>query len=387
MTETVTAEVQEVPQLPAPQQQSVGQQLAKMVAPTNQMTASVQIEAQRAAIQVASQVMAAQAMPRDEQMIRLEMLERCKDVYAAEVWFYAKPQGKNKETGEDEVVRGASIHLAKELAAKWQHIQFDVIDLGFYEKQTSRGNERFSEVEVQSWDVQRNTRNVKRFTVAHWQPVKLHKNGGYVVTDPGRAREIVGSATSKELRNAILNLIPRSLIVELKSACDATLARNAANPETKSKMVKAFADNYGVTQQQLEAFANKPLAKFEPHDIVNLKRVYSALKNGESVEDFFAGGGVQVSKPAEKPAAKPAPAAAKPAAKIAKPQGKPAPKEDEQAKAAAEAEAQAAEDEARAAAEAEAAGRAEAQAQAEAAAAEAEAQAQAEAESGDLWPA
>lgn len=290
--------------------QSVGSQMKEMLSPATNVAASVQIAAQQAAIQIACQVMAAQATPRNEAAIRVEFLQRAQDINFAESAFYAVPRG-NRDDDEDEKkeekkekpdnkVKGPSVHLAREILARWQHLNVEVTDHGSY---PGSDGKRYSDVEIQSWDIQNNSRFTKKFKVAHWRHTR---KGGYPVNG-NQVDEIVGAASAKQERNAILKFIPRSFILELQKQCEATVAASFANQATIDNMLATFSKKFGVTQIHLEQYIGKPLGKWEREDLVEMGGVCAALKLGEQkVSDYFDLGSPEPApeKPADKPAGK-----------------------------------------------------------------------------------
>lgn len=298
MSEEITAEVRTV--------QSVGTQMKEMLSPATNVAASVQIAAQQAAISIACQVMAAQATPRNEDAIRVEFLYRAKDINFAESAFYSVPRGSRDEDDEQKKgdgknnVTGPSVHLAREIQARWQHLNVEVTDHGAY---LGADGKRYSDVEIQAWDIQNNSRFTTKFKVCHWQ--FRSKGPGYEVAG-NRADEMVAAVSAKRERNAILKFIPRSFINEIKKACEATVAASLENKGTIDRMLVGFS-KFNVSQMQLEAYIGKPLGTWDREDLVEISGVFSALKSGEQkAADYFTEAPPLIEPPKEEASKKPA---------------------------------------------------------------------------------
>lgn len=236
-------------------------------------TASVEIEVQRATAEVQAAVVVARACPRDEAKAKQALESACKDPLFAELAFYQVPRGK--DTAE-----GASVNLAKEAARHWGNLQYSVIDHG----PVVIDGSAWSQIEVHVWDVQANSRYVKRFKVKHF---RYTKNGGYALTDPTQTSDVVNAQISKELRNGIFNFIPRSLTNQLKLICDATLAAAINAKERMAKAVEFFASKQ-IGPEKLEKLLGKPLAQATTEDVVTLLRVGKAIEQGATIEEYFA---------------------------------------------------------------------------------------------------
>lgn len=246
-------------------------------APAPHAVASIEIESRRAQMEVVAAVMAARACPRDKRQARLELIEACRDAAFAKIAFYAVKRGKD-------VVEGASIHLAKAALGIWGNLQYVVTDHGETIATNADGkNIKASQVDIQVWDVQSNSRYCKRFQVKHWQNTQ---DGGYELKEETRVNDCKNRVISKEGRNGILHFIPRSLILELKQVCDATLAE-AADIQALPEAVAWFTAK-GITEAQLEQLLEKPLADAIAADVVRLRQVASSITdNVETLESFF----------------------------------------------------------------------------------------------------
>lgn len=238
------------------------------------LPASVEIEARRAACEVQASVLAAKSCPRDERRAKQKLIESCKDFSFANLAFYAVKRGTD-------VVEGASIELAKEVARTWGNMQYSVIDHGPIRQEKCTA----SQLEVQVWDVENNTRYNKRFTVPHWQNTK---NGGYAVNDLNRVSDIVSARTSKEVRKGILSFVPRALVNELKLICDAT--RLAGSPSDIAAALEAainYFDSKNISLDQIEAHFGIARAEFGAVELDRLRQICDAVEAGEDVDGFF----------------------------------------------------------------------------------------------------
>ena len=128
---------------------------------------------------------------------------------------------------------------------------------------------------------------------------RQRKNQGTGMKDAERQEDIVFQiGQSKAIRNAIRNSLPSWLIERaVEIATDAEL--NKTNKENihlaRAKVLEFFA-GFGVAPDRIEAERTRPVDQWAPQDIVDLRGMATALKEGRiGPEELFP----QVKKPAE----------------------------------------------------------------------------------------
>ncbi len=187
--------------------------------------------------------------------------------------------------GQD--ISGPSIRLAEAIAQEWTNFQCGVREL------EQRNSE--SIVEAFAWDVERNVRSVKVFTVRHERHTK---RGVSRLEDPRDIYEAVANQGARRLRACILSVIPGDVVEAAVMACEATLRANAdTGPETQRRLVEAFAE-HGVTKEQLETRIQRRLDAIQPAQVIALRKVHNSLRDGMSAPiDWFEAAAPQIVPP------------------------------------------------------------------------------------------
>lgn len=269
---------------------------------------AVAIESERAIAEARGQIQVAQMFPRDVAAARAELMDEC-DVYEfAAVASYAVPRAGG-------TVTGPSIRLAEAVASAYGHMEWG-------HRELSRGDGK-SEVEVYAWDKQKNNRRIRQITVDHFRDTR---NGPQRLRDSKDIDDKIANVASKQMRGAILALVPKSFTEAAIARCKATLAGGGgvSLKQRIDKMTDAFA-KLGVTAEVLKKHLKKPLSEINGDDIADLTAVYNAIKGGDKIADHF---GVEddAGDTAQDPAGTGAALAASAKQAAAKPAGKPAAK-------------------------------------------------------------
>lgn len=233
--------------------------------------ATVQVEQERAVAEVQAAMILARRFPRDPVQAMDRILNACTRPGLAEGALYTYSRG-----GTD--ISGPSIRLAEAMAQAWGNIQFGIREL--------EQREGESTVEAFAWDIETNTRQTKVFQIAHERHTK---SGVKKLTDPRDIYELVANNGARRLRACILGVIPGDVTEEAVKQCEVTLRASAdTSPENMQKMCKAFADNFGVTQKQIETRIQRRVESIQPAQVIMLKKIYASMKDGMStVEDWF----------------------------------------------------------------------------------------------------
>lgn len=231
-----------------------------------------QASASREMEEVKGAIFLAKQFPRNPFQSEQRILDACKRPALAQVAMYSYPKGGQRVTGP-------SIRLAEVLAQNWGNLSFGVKEL------EQRNGE--SVAMAYAWDLETNVRVEKTFTVKH--SIKA-KGSLKQLTDPRDIYEKVANDGSRRLRACILEVIPGDVVEKAVGECTNTLAGNNKGPlkDRVSNALKAFKENYRVTQEMIETKFGYNAESFTEHDYVELIKIFNSLKDGMSkVDDWF----------------------------------------------------------------------------------------------------
>lgn len=239
------------------------------LAPRNNSQTDMMIARQAQEVQVA--MLSAKRFPRDELTAMDRIKKSCQRMTLAEVAIYSYPRG-----GQN--VSGPSIRLAEAIAQNWGNMDFGVIEL--------ERREGASEMMAYAWDLETNTRSTKTFTVRHKRDTK---QGSKDLTDERDIYEMAANQGARRVRSCIMNVVPGDVVDLAVKEARATLASGDKRPvsEILKEMLKAFKD-LGVTQEMIERYMDKKAADLLKEELVDLRGVYKAIKDGQSkLTDYF----------------------------------------------------------------------------------------------------
>lgn len=237
------------------------------------------VEMSRAVAEVHAAMYAAREFPRNEDQAGRDMENSCRRPVVAERAFYRLPRA-------GQVVTGPTVHLARELARCWGHIQHGVVEL------RRDPVARQSEVLAFAWDVQTGTRVVNTFIVPHQRDKKDKATGKTMPEDLLALQDIYESnanAGARRLRECIYGVLPPWFTERAKELCRKTNEDGGGVPlgDRVEKAVLAFA-GLGVTVEQMEAKLGMLRLRWTGHEIALLTTVYRSLQAHEtSLEDEF----------------------------------------------------------------------------------------------------
>ena len=235
----------------------------------------------RQAQEVQAAMAVAKRFPRDEYDAFNRIMKACERPLLAENALYEYPRGGQKVTGP-------SIRLAEALAQAWGNI-----DCGVTELEQKNGE---STVMAYAWDLETNTRQTKIFVVKHERKAKGKINK---LDDPRDIYEMTANQGARRLRACILGVIPGDVVDAAVEKCKDTLTKGHKEPlgDRVRKMVAAFDKEYQVKKEQLEQYVGCNADAFTEQDVIRLKSVYKALRDGMAKrEDYFD---VKKSEPTE----------------------------------------------------------------------------------------
>lgn len=271
MTEDLQVLPPEAPARPAPAEQL----------PFTNVRATEKVEIARAATQVMQSFNRADLRPRDERQCFDRIMQLCDNVYFASDALYAVPRGSKK-------AEGLSVKAATEFARIWGNLDCGYVEHGRYD-----GSSQF---EAYCYDLESNYRFRNAFSVAHERAVGDGKGGTIInkVFKPQEIDELCKARSSKEVRNAILKVLPHYIQEEAEKACKRTMFREAKDiPSSWSACVERF-KVLGVNESSLFRYVNKErgksnaLEQITAADIVDLREAYAAIKEDtSSLDDYF----------------------------------------------------------------------------------------------------
>lgn len=263
----------------------------RMLSTPAHVTQATAVEQSRAVAEVVAAVTAARQFPRDLVAVREEIQRECSTQALAEVAFYSVP---NRGEGE-------TVHLARELARIYGHVQYGVHELHRDDAA------RMSEIRAYAWDPQSGTRQERTFQVPHAQMVGKgsNKRVQYLddLDDVYRRNQNVGA---KAVRECIFGVLPKSLVAEARRLCRETLERGEGVPLAArvDQVLAWFEEQFGVSRPQLEKRIGRTADRWTAQHVASLGVVGRSLKAGETtLADEFPD--VQVSAADLAPAAKP----------------------------------------------------------------------------------
>lgn len=207
----------------------------------------------------------ARQFPRDPEQSLQNVLMECQRPKLAEVAQYEYQKGDN-------VVTGPSIRLVEVLARHWGNIDSGVAEIDTHSDHTV--------VKAYAWDLENNVSDEKTFAVQH---VRTTKRGSYKLTDERDIYEMVANKAARRKRSCLLAVMPGWYVEAALDACSETLRNSVTNGKTieevREAVVTAFAE-FGVSPDNIAAKLSRPIDKLDPNDIVKLRHLYAAIKDG-----------------------------------------------------------------------------------------------------------
>jgi len=222
--------------------------------------------------EVQAAVFMAKRFPRDENQALARIGQSCKRRGLAEKAIYTYPKGGQNVTGP-------SIRLAEAIAQSWGNLQCGVVELSQEPGEST--------CMAYCWDIETNFRDTKVFTVPHTIQTK---KGAKVLTDPRDIYEHVANQGARRKRACILAVIPKDVVDSALEVCQKTLASGYKEPliDRLRKMVDVFQSEFSVPLVSIEKYIGYKLDSFTEMDMVTLRGVYTALKDGTAKrEDYF----------------------------------------------------------------------------------------------------
>jgi len=217
---------------------------------------------------VDTQIATAKTYPRNITRATDDALELVTmDEETAATCTYTVPRGGKK-------ISGPSVHLAKILAQVWGNMRVEarVIEVG-KKTVTSQGI---------AFDLQSNLAIKVEVKRSIWG--KYGRFSDDMITVTGNAANAVA------LRNAILNVVPRSVVNKVYNAALNTITGDISDEQkfkaARGAVVKRLKDTYEVTEKEILGSIGKvSLAHIVKDDLVALIGIGQAIKDGDTTVD------------------------------------------------------------------------------------------------------
>lgn len=236
------------------------------MAPRANMNVAQATEETREIAEIQAKMILARNFPRDVNYCLSLIKEECGNRELAETAVYEFNRGSS-------VVRGASIRLVECVARHWGNIISGMKELG------TVGNR--ATVKAYCWDLQTNVFEEKIFEV---ELVRSTRNGSYELTDPRDRYEMMANMAARRKRSCMQAIIPKFVIDMAIEECQTTLEKNTAQDtgDVKEKMLAAFQKICGewITPEHLAGVCGKGFEYLNARDIVKLRNLHNAIKDG-----------------------------------------------------------------------------------------------------------
>ncbi len=229
------------------------------------MTVGVAAESQRAMAEIQAALVIAQSRPRDEMRCLDRISNACQRIGLAERAEYSYSKGGTE-------INGPTIDLLTVIANCWGNMQF-----GFRELSQQNGE---STIEAFAWDLESNTKRSVVFTVPH--KIKSGQNLKSI-SDPREIYELVANNAQRRVRACLEAIVPTDVVDSAVDQCRETLkASEPVTPDKIKALVEAFAGEFKVSKEQIEARIQRRVDTITPAQMLSLRRIWKSLKDGMS---------------------------------------------------------------------------------------------------------
>lgn len=266
-----------LPQIPPPLPQHDGMQTLPSAE-----TASTAVAA-LAQAQVQARYVMALRRPRDWVQVRSSILRECQRPGFANAALYSKPVGGG-------TVEGFSIRFAEAVVRYMTNVMPETVTL-FDDNRKRIVRVSLTDLEYNvtysaDLTVEKTVERKKLRANQRALGVRTNSYGDTVYLVEATEGDLLtkeGALVSKAIRNLALRLLPGDIQDDAKATINATLQNAAAKDPDAER--KALADGFaaiGVQPRDLAKYLGHDLAQLVPAEMVELRRVYRALRDGES---------------------------------------------------------------------------------------------------------
>ena len=253
---------------------------------TQQRGQAAQYQETRELSEIKGKMYLARQFPRDPEWCKQNMLLECQRPELAQAAQYEYPKG-------DTVVKGPSIRLVEVLARHWGNLDFGVNEIEAQDGSTL--------IKAFAWDLESNVYDEKTFNVKHERSTKF---GTKKLTDERDIYEMVANKGARRKRACLLSVLPGWYVDAAIDACEATLkaslTQGKSMEEVRAAIVSAFAE-FGITPEQITEKTGRDVDKLTDNDVVKLRHLYSAIKDGfvKAADAFGAAPEAETALPTE----------------------------------------------------------------------------------------
>lgn len=237
-----------------------------LIPKTNELAPTAAAAREMAEIQAA--VIMARQNPRDENLAYSKVMSAVGRPSFADEALYSFKRGNGE-------VEGPSVKLAREIARVWGNIRTG-LDIIAMTKDKIR-------IRQWAWDLETNTKLAleDEFDRVIWRK----KNGSLVAMEPQERdlRELIFRHGAILERNCLLKLFPEWLVADAQRKANETLVEDVKKNRSSSltRILGAFKD-LGVDQAELEKFLGHKLEECKDETVVELRKVYQSIRDGNS---------------------------------------------------------------------------------------------------------
>lgn len=233
-----------------------------MTRPVSQMG---EYQESKALSEIKGKMFLARQFPRNPDWSLDNVLRECQRPELAAEAQYEYPKG-------DTVVKGPSIRLVEVLARHWGNIDCGITEVDAMGDRTT--------IKCYAWDLETNVSDEKTFSVKHERSTR---NGTRKLTDERDIYEMVANKGARRKRACLLAVMPGWYVDAAVAACEETLKASLTDGKSReeviSTIVAAFSE-FGITPTQIQDKLGKEVDKLSKNDVVKLRHLYSAIKDG-----------------------------------------------------------------------------------------------------------
>lgn len=200
---------------------------------------------------------------RDENQAFQSLMQTCKRYSFAEVAAYKYPRGGQQ-------IVGPSVNLARSAARVWGNLRYGVDIL--YDDEDSR------HIRGWCWDLETNSYVHQDDS---FKKLVQRKGGQWIKPDERDLRELTNRRGAILERNCILKILPKDLIEDAMTMCEATLKADAAKDSSSArKRVLVLFGNLGIPVSELERYLHHPLEQATADELTDLRQIGNAIAGG-----------------------------------------------------------------------------------------------------------
>jgi hypothetical protein len=245
-------------------------------------TAAMAVAEQAKAAVTARYIMALQR-PRDMDNVRTKILKECRRPGFAAVAKYAVPRGGKRVIGPSIRFAEAAVRCMTNILPE-KMVVFDDADRRIVRVTVTdlESNVTYSEDVVISKTVERS------FVKDGMEVLSVRENSSGNKTYLVRAgdddlRNKEAATVSKAIRGMALRLLPGDILDDAMEMVEATLRdQHAKDPAAETKKIADAFSTINIMPSDLKEFLGCELAQASPADIIELRRVFQAIRDGET---------------------------------------------------------------------------------------------------------